>query len=151
MQAFVAAQHRSRTWNPCWLTGHVFVDFARVIQRIYIYILSCNSSTCEVSLCIVSWLSLNLVQRIRQLVVPELSSFLPSRFNISVMGILQIHSLSISLLLKLINTIVKRFRFVFLLHQFRSRLSKQVISISFKKRICNIRWVSVSENRFITP
>ena len=39
---------------------------------------------------------------------------------------------------------------MFLLHQFRSRLSKQVISISFKKRFCNIRWVGISENRFVS-
>ena len=35
--------------------------------------------------------------------------------------------------------------------QFRSGLSKQVISNSFRKRFCNIYWVTESENRFITP
>ena len=56
------------------------------------------------------------------------------------MDVLQIQSLSISLLLKLIDTIVKRFHFVFLLRQFRYRLGKQEISLRF----CNIRWLSIS-------
>ena len=67
------------------------------------------------------------------------------------MGVLQFQSLSMSLLLKLIDTIVKRFHFLFLLHKFRSRLSKQVISFSIKKRFRNICRVRESENRFITP
>ena len=49
-------------------------------------------------------------------------------------GVLQFQSLSTSLLLKLIDTIVERFHFEFLLHQSRSRLSEQVISISLKKK-----------------
>ena len=49
-----------------------------------------------------------------------------------------------------IHATVERFHFVFLLHKFRSRLSKQVISISIKKRSRNIYQVGESENRFTT-
>ena len=40
---------------------------------------------------------------------------------------------------------------MFLLHRFWSRLSKQVISISIKKRFRNIWGVRKSENRFTSP
>ena len=43
------------------------------------FTLSCNSCICEVSFCIVSWLSLNFAQRIRQLSILEISSILPFR------------------------------------------------------------------------
>ena len=46
-------------------------------------------------------------------------------FYVSVMGVLQFQSLSINLLLKFTYASVKRFHFVFLLHEFRSRFSKQ--------------------------
>ena len=68
----------------------------------------------------------------------------------SVMGVLQFQSLSLSLLLKFINTSVKRFHFVCLLHEFRSRFSKQMISVSIKKRFRNICRVGESDERFIT-
>ena len=41
------------------------------------FTLSRNSCICEVSCCIVQWLSLNFEQRTRQLAVPELTSILP--------------------------------------------------------------------------
>ena len=71
LQAYVAAQQRSGTWNPCWLTGNVwtfptiirlyFVEFHTVTQIIHP---SCNSCTCEASLGMVSWLSLNFCREI---------------------------------------------------------------------------------------
>ena len=64
---------------------------------------------------------------------------------------LQFQSLSISLLLKFTNASVKRFHFVFLLHEFRSRFSKQMISVSVKKRFRNICRVRESDERFIAP
>ena len=42
------------------------------------FVCSCKSCKCEVSLCIVSWLSRIFVLRIHQLVVLELFSFLPT-------------------------------------------------------------------------
>ena len=49
-QAFVAAQHRTRTWNRCWLTGNVrqsptvirfhFLKFTWIIHRIHLLFLS---------------------------------------------------------------------------------------------------------------
>ena len=79
------------------------------------------------------------------------SSLLSSRFYISEMDVLQFESLSINLLLKFINTSVKRFHCVFPLHEFRSRFSKQMISVSIKKRLRNICRVRESDERFITP
>ena len=40
LHTFVAAQHRSRTWNPCWLAGkvwnvHTFSEFSRVTLIIH--------------------------------------------------------------------------------------------------------------------
>ena len=67
------------------------------------------------------------------------------------MGVLQFQSLSMSFRLKLIVTCVKRFHFEFLPHEFRSRFSKQVLSVSIKERSRNICQVRESENRFITP
>ena len=67
------------------------------------------------------------------------------------MGVLQFQSLSISLSLKLIDTIVKRFHFVFLIQKFSSRLSKQMISVTIKKRFRNICQVAESDESFITP
>ena len=65
------------------------------------------------------------------------------------MGILQLHSLSISSLLKFINASVKRFHFVLLLHEFRSRFSEQVICIPIEKRFSNTCRVRESEERFV--
>ena len=62
------------------------------------------------------------------------------------MGVLQFQSLNLSLLLQIINTIVKRLYFVFLFHQFVSRLSKHKISIS--SATIEVR---ESENSFVTP
>ena len=56
----------------------------------------------------------------------------------SVMGVLQSQSLRISLLLKLIDTIVKRFHLMLLLLKFRPCLIKQMILVSIKKRYSNI-------------
>ena len=73
---------------------------------------------------------------------------LSPRFFMSEMGILQFQPLSTSLLLKFTNESVKRFHFVFLLHEFRSRCSKQVISVPMKKRFRNICRVRETEQRF---
>ena len=90
------------------------------------------------------------VPRILRLVILQFSSFLPSRlyfvsdseiillvstlfssrFNPSVMGVLQFLSLSISLLLKLVDTNVRRSHLMFLLHEFRPCLMKQMIFVS---------------------
>ena len=61
-----------------------------------------------------------------------------SRLNISVKGFLQFQSLSIRLLLKLIDTTEKRSHLILLFHKFRSCLTEQKIFISFKKRSSNI-------------
>ena len=50
-----------------------------------------------------------------------------SRFNISVMSVLQFQSLSISLSLKLTDTIIERSDLVVLFHKFRSCLTEQMI------------------------
>ena len=52
--------------------------------------------------------------------------------------------------LKFTNASVKRTHFTFLLHEFRSRFSKQMISVSIKKRSCNVCRVRESSERFIT-
>ena len=49
------------------------------------------------------------------------------------------------------NASVQRFHFAFLLHEFRYRFSKQVISVPKKKRFRNICWVRESEVRFVAP
>ena len=61
-KAFLAAQHGTRTRNDCWLTGEretIFhsnsVLFLEILQNH-----SNNSCICEVSFCIVLWLSLKL-------------------------------------------------------------------------------------------
>ena len=119
---------------------------------------------------------LRLLQRICRLIILELSCILPSRayflsvyievfflfillrsnllssrFYISMMGVLQFQSLSIGLLLKFTHASVKRFHFVFLLHKFRSRFSKEMISSSITKRFHNICRVGESDERFIAP
>ena len=66
------------------------------------------------------------------------------------MGVLQFQSLSKSLLLKLIDTTVKRFHLMFLLHNFRPFLMKQMIFVPIKKRFPNICRVSKSKNRMNT-
>ena len=53
--------------------------------------------------------------------------------------------------LKFTNASVKRFHFVFLLREFRSRFSKHVISTAIKKRFRNIYRVREAEQRFIAP
>ena len=58
---------------------------------------------------------------------------------------------NISLLMKFTNASVKRFHFVFLLHEFRSHFSKQTISVFIKKRFRNICGDRESDERFITP
>ena len=67
------------------------------------------------------------------------------------MGILQFQPLIISWLLKFTIDSVKRFHLVFLLQEFRSRFSKQVITVPIKKRFRNIYRVRESEERFIAP
>ena len=78
------------------------------------------------------------------------SNLLSSRFYISEMGVLQFQSLRIRLLLEFTNASVKRYHCVFLLLVFRSRFSKQMISVSIKKRFRNICRVRESDERFIT-
>ena len=63
------------------------------------------------------------------------------------MGVLQFQSLSISLLLKLIDTTVKRFHLMFMHHNFRHCMIKQMIFVRIKKRFPNICWVSKPKNR----
>ena len=70
---------------------------------------------------------------------------------ISEMGIIKFQPLGVSSPLKFTNAILKRFHFVFLLHEFRSRLIKHVISIPIKKRFRNVCRVGESEERFIAP
>ena len=55
-----------------------------------------------------------------------------------------------SLLLKLIDTTVKRSHLMFLLHKFRPCLIKQMILVTFKKEFPNICWVSNLKNRVNT-
>ena len=64
------------------------------------------------------------------------------------MGVLQLQPLSTSLLLKFDNTSVKRFHFVFQLHESRSRFSKHIISVPIKRSFRNICGVRESEERF---
>ena len=122
-------QPRSWTWNPCWLTGNVwifptfirlhFVEFSRVIQIIAILV--------SVKWALVSYHDFlsSSAQRIHQLAIIELSSFLPTHecfewvtrraFSFAtnsscrMMGVLQIQSLRIRLLLKHLDTIIERF------------------------------------------
>ena len=79
------------------------------------------------------------------------SNLLSSRFCISEKGVLQFQPLSISLLLEFTDASVKRFHFVLLLHEFRSCFSKQVNSVSIKKRFRNICPERESEEGFIAP
>ena len=81
------------------------------------------------------------------LLVPDSNSL---RFNISLMGVFQVQSLSINLLLMFTHECVKGFHFVFLLHEFRSRFSKQMISVAIQKRFRNICRVRESDERFTT-
>ena len=108
---------------------------------------------------------LNFALRNRQLVVLELSSFLPFRayFGFEYLGepspskiILLveelvlveiqkirvvrpvIQSLSIRLSLKLVDTIIESSDLMFLLHNFRSCLTEQMMFIAFKKRSSQI-------------
>ena len=62
-------------------------------------------------------------------------------------------TIGMSLPLKFTNASVKRIHFTFLLHEFRSRFSnsKHVISVTIKKRFCNIYMVRESEERFVAP
>ena len=61
--------------------------------------------------------------------------------------VLQFQSFSMSLLLKLTDAIIERINMVFLLHNFRSCLTEQMIFVTFKKRSSQIRRISVFENR----
>ena len=90
-----------------------------------------------------------------KLILFVVEPFLVEIQRIRDMGVLQFQSLSRSLLLKLIDTIVKRFHLVFLLHKFRPCVIKQMILVTIKKRFCNFRWISnslpkkhYSRNRF---
>ena len=86
-QEFVAAKHRSRTWNHCWLTGKVWKMFHYNSTLLRGILQShSNNSSFLIILVLVKWVSVSChdflstsVQRIRQLVVPELPSILPSR------------------------------------------------------------------------
>ena len=142
---------QSHSNNSSFLVILVFVKWVFVLIHDFLsHLWTENSSTRS------SWtLFISLISCIFRICVSRSAfssscspNLFSSRFNISVMGVLQIQSLSTGFLLKITSTIVERFHFL-LLHQFSSCLSKQVISISFKKRFCNIRWVSISKNRFI--
>ena len=63
------------------------------------------------------------------------------------MGILQFQPLRTSLPLKFTNASVKRLHFIFLHHEFRSRFSKQMISITIKKRFRSIYRVRESSQK----
>ena len=80
-----------------------------------------------------------------------LSNLLSLEFCMSEMGILQLQPLSTSLLLKSTNFVFQRFHFALLLHEFRSRFNKQMISIPIKQRSCNICWNRESDKRFVAP
>ena len=65
-QALVAAQHPTKTWNDCQLTGTwdnfpLQIDSTswNSLESSKWFTLSCNSCICEMSSCIVAWLSLN--------------------------------------------------------------------------------------------
>ena len=53
--------------------------------------------------------------------------------------------------MKFTNASVKIFHFVFLLHEFTSRFSEQVISAPIKKGFRNFYRVRESEERFVAP
>ena len=165
----VSKVHCSSMDYTSWNSPEPFMQFT----------LSCNPCTCEASLCIVSCLSLDfctessLTRSSGALFISPISCILLIRVSRSASsfidhsacgrtcslqdstypwwGVLQFQSLSTSLLLKLTNASVKRFHFVFLLHEFRSRFSKQMISVSSKKRFRNIRRVRESDEMFLAP
>ena len=83
------------------------------------------------------------VQTIRRLVILELSSFLPSPEN-SVSESLE------ALLSETIFLVVDIVLLMFLLHNFRPCLIKQMIFVPIKKRFPNICRVSKSKNRMNT-
>ena len=181
--ASVAAQHRSRTWNDCCLTGNVrkistvirfyILKFSWIVHAIHpiLQLLHLWSELlCHDSLSI-------FVLRIRQLSIPELSSILSfheyiwseclealslswpllpavelALFEIlHIRNGLQFQPLWKSLPLKFANASVKSLQFPFLLHEFRSRFSKHVISITIKKRFRSIYRIRESEERFVAP
>ena len=92
-QAFVAAQHGTRTWNHCRLTGNVvqpstiiwfhFLKFSRIIH-LFLHLLQLGS---ELLYCLMT-LSI-FAQRIRQLVVLELSSIFFHFMNTSGLSVLK--------------------------------------------------------------
>ena len=128
--------------------------------------LPCNSCNCEVGLCIMSWLSLNFIQRICRLVFLEPPSILTfpeivhseclevlfsftttsscsqtcslSGVDMSEMGVLQFPSRNTSLLQKFTSAKVYSCHVGFLVHEFRPRFRKQIISGSINKRLRNI-------------
>ena len=82
---------------------------------------------------------------------PSVVGLAPIEFDMSIMDVLQFQSLSMSLLLDLIDTIVKRFHFVFLLHEFKSRFSKQVISVPSRRDFATFAGLENLMKRFFTP
>ena len=133
---------------------------------------SCISCICEVSLCIVSWLSLNFcaenlstrnscalfispiscifriwVSRSAFCFIDNSCCWWNCSLRDSIYPWWASYSLSISLLLELIDTTVKRSHLMFLLHKFRSCLIKQRILVSIKKWFPNICRVRKSKNR----
>ena len=64
-------------------------------------------------------------------------------------GVLQIQPQRLSLPLKFTDASVRRINFTFLLHEFKSRFSKHVISITLKKRCRRIYRIWESEERFV--
>ena len=101
---------------------------------------SCNSYICEVSRHTVSWLSVNIVQRIRRLVILELSSFLPLleflQYEFLVVFLLVetiLHAVVLVLLwvfVGVVNSIRIDCNFSFLISEFRFRILECVFETS---------------------
>ena len=126
------------------------------------FIPSCNSCICDVP----DFLSI-VVQRIRRLVILELSSILPFRKYV------WSEMLSLPWLILLASELdlfeilhirdgrprisIDEQKFAAEIHEckwdhgFRFRFSELMISVSIKKRFRNIRWVWYSNEKFITP
>ena len=79
------------------------------------------------------------------------SNLLSSRCFTSAMGVFQFQPLRISFPLKFTNATVKSGYFTFLLHEFRSRSSKHVISMTIKKRVRSVYRIRESKERFVAP
>ena len=167
LQSFIAAEHGTRTWNACCLTGNVrqsptmiwfhILRISRITHRIHLFLhlfAALGKWNVELSLDFLrsSFLTfrayfgfdfgeLSLSKMI--LLVVEIVLF---EIQYIRDGVLQFQSLSVSLLPKFLNTTVERSHLMSLLHKFKPCLIEQMILVSIKKRFPNTSPVSKFED-----